>query len=297
MIRVRRNASFGYVANALAKRHLIPSAFAFKLYARFTHRGEKLRIGDYQVQDKMRPVDILDLLASGRSIAFPLTIPEGKWASEIAKELAPQLPAAAQTFEALVDAPQRWRAQVKFPLVGPSLEGYLFPDTYQLAPTLTAEQVIGKMLNRFSATCWKAYQTDTPHDGRSLYQVLTLASLVEAEAKVDAERPIIAGVYMNRLRQGMALDCDATLVYARQQRIRRVLNKDTAMDSPYNTYRHTGLPPGPINNPGLKSFTAALHPATTPYVYYVAKADGSGTHLFARTLAEQSANIQRIRGK
>lgn len=294
IIRVQKAASFKFVAESLHRRGLIPNAFAFRLYARVKGFAGKLKVGDYEVRGGMAPVQMLDLMVSGRGRLFEVTIPEGKWASEIAQTIARQWPKAGAEFLPLVRRPEHWQQQMPFLKGAATLEGFLFPDTYYFPTDAQAELMITRMLERFRATCAEAYQATPPADGRTLYQVLTLASLVEGEARRDAERPVIAGVYMNRLRTpGWTLDCDATLIYARQQRVSRLLNSDKLLESPYNSYRRRGLPPGPINNPGIKSFQAALHPETVPFFFYVARGDGS--HVFARTLAEQSANIARFR--
>lgn len=291
---IRAGTTFRYVAGKLEERGLIPSAAAFKVYARLTHRDGKLKVGEYEVTDGQRPVDILDTLVTGRAKAYWVTIPEGKWASEVPAYFADHWPEAANEMPALIADAARWQRKGYFPLTGNTLEGCLFPDTYRLPAGASAEQIIGVMLKRFGETCGKAYAAKPPADGRSLQEVLILASLVEAEAKVSAERPKIAGVYINRLEKEMRLDCDATILYAHGKRLTRVLYRDLEIDSPYNTYRRAGLPPGPINNPGLASFKAALQPEPGPYYYYVAQGDGS--HVFSRTLTEHTAAIRRIRG-
>ncbi len=294
---IHAHTSLGFVANRLRRRGLIPNALAFRLYARATGQSNKLKAGEYEITDGQRPVDMLALFVSGHAKAYWLTIPEGKWVSELPAYLQAQWPEAAADFPGKADEIEHWQSKVPFRLNRNSLEGYLFPDTYRFVKNVSAEQVITAMLKRFTDTCWTAYRAHKPADGRSFDEVLILASLVEAEAKKDAERPIIAGVYLNRLHMSppMKLDCNATLIYARGIRVTRVLNKDLLIPSPYNTYLNTGLPPGPICNPGLASFTAALHPKASPYYYYFAKGDGS--HIFSRTLLEQSAVIKRIRGK
>lgn len=294
-VSIRPGASFNYVARRLEQRRIIPSALAFTVYARATGQAGLLKVGEYEVRNGQRPVDVLEMLVEGRAKAFWLTVPEGKWTSEIASLLDANWPGATEQFVTLTRQPGHWQDVVAYPLPSTSLEGYLFPDTYCFAKGADAEQITRAMLKRFQATCWNAYRTHPPADGRSLHNVLTLASLVEGEAKLDRERPVIAGVYMNRLRQGMRLQCDATVLYAHQRRLSRVLYRDLEYDSRYNTYRYAGLPPGPINNPGLASFQAALQPAQVPYLYYVARPDGS--HIFSRTLSEHRAAISRIRGK
>ncbi len=286
-------ATFSYVAGRLQARGLIPSAFYFKVYARLKGKARKVRVGEYEITNGQRPIDILDMLASGRMKAYRVTVPEGKWSSEIEKLITERFPDAK--LDALITNVDYWRSQVKFPLEGHSLEGFLFPDTYFFPKGMTAEQIIGKMLERFQVTNYAAYLADPPEDGRSLYQVLTLASLVEAEAKRPEERPIIAGVYMNRLHKHILLQCDSTVLYAHKQRMKRVWDKDLAIDSPYNTYRYLGLPAGPICNPGLASFNAALHPAKVDYLYYVARGDGS--HIFTRTLDEHESAKMQVQGK
>ena len=301
IVRIRRGSTMGHVARSLQQRRMIHNAFAFHVYARLTHKADKLKVGDYQVKPGMRPVDILDLLISGKGRLLSLTVPPGRWLSEVPPIVAQRWPQAADEFMQLASDMPRWRSTVSFPLEGKTLEGYLYPDTYLFGESASAELIITRMLQRFEEVCYAEYQRNPPGDNRSLSEVLILASLVEAEARQPDERPIIAGVYMNRLHatspNPRTLDCDATLLYAMQERHPRVLYRHKLVDSPYNTYHHIGLPPGPINNPELQSFRAALHPAETPYFYYVAREDGSGYHLFGRTLAEQSANIRRVRGR
>ncbi|MHB9024532.1 MAG: endolytic transglycosylase MltG [Armatimonadota bacterium] len=296
IVDIRSSTSFGYVARSLQKRGLIPNAAIFQVYAQLTGQRAKLKVGEYEITSGMRPVDMVKVLVSGRAKAYWLTIPEGKWLREIDSLIAVHWPEAAAEFETLaIQSPKTWQGEVPFPLPMGNLEGYLYPDTYRFTREAGAETIILAMLKRLEQTNWAAYHAAPPADGRSFHEVLVLASLVESEARRDDERATIAGVYMNRLKIDMKLDCDATLIYARQERVRRVLNSDKKIDSPYNTYRYKGLPPGPINNPGLASFKAALQPKEVPYFYYVARGDGS--HIFSTTLAEQSVAIRQVRGQ
>ena len=292
---VQRRATWSKVAQQLEAERIIPSAFALRVYARLHHQDSGLKVGEYELSGKMTPVQILELLNSGRVVSYWLTIPEGKWASEMGALLEPRWPEAAGEFAELVRQPDLFRDRVKFPLEGGSLEGYLFPNTYLVSKGANAPQIITGMLQTFEQQCWQAYQQNRPQDGRSFYEVLILASLIEAEARVPAERPIIAGVYINRMRKNMLLQCDATVLYAHRKRLSRVLYRDLEIDSRYNTYRYPGLPVGPICNPGAASFLAALKPREVTYLYYVAKGDGS--HVFTNTLAEHAAAIRQIRGK
>ncbi len=292
---VERHATLGQVARILQREGFIPSGFALRVYARLSGNANMLKAGEYEVESGLRPIDILDLLNSGRVKSYWLTIPEGKWVNEIDPLLATHWPRQQAAFRALASQPGYWQQKVPFPLPVNSLEGYLFPDTYLLGKDSSAQQIVAALLDGFTRRCYAEYTARPPRDGRTLAEVVTLASLVEAEAKVDAERPIIAGVYMNRLRRGMRLQCDATVLYAHRQRLTRVLYRDLEIDSPYNTYRYPGLPAGPICNPGLRSFSAALHPADVSYLYYVAR--GDGTHIFSHTQAEHEAAIRQVRGK
>ncbi len=293
-VNITAKTSLTSLANSLQTRGIIPSAPAFRLYARVTGHT-RIKEGVYSITSGMRPVDMLTVFVGGRSIGTSVTIPEGKWASEIAEILKKNWPDAAAKLPEIVANPQAWAGKVPFPLPANTLEGYLFPDTYHFPPAATAEQITAEMLQTFEEKCWKEYQQKPATDTRTQHEVLTLAALVESEARKDDERAKIAGVYMNRVAKGMTLDCDATLIYAKRSRVTRVLNEDKKIDSPYNTYAHKGLPPGPICSPGYKSFMAALHPEAVPFYYYVAQGDGS--HIFAVTLDEQNANIRKVRGR
>jgi len=294
IIHIRRGTSFRFLANRLYEDKIIPNPVIFYLYARLSGQANKLKIGDYAIKDGMCPLDILAMVNSGLALAYPVTIPEGKWASEYPGFIHAHWPDAAAAWPDLCANPKVAKDVAPF-IDGDSLEGYLFPDTYLFDKTASATLMLETMLKRFHEQCITAYQAHPPADGRTIRQVLILASLIEAEAKHDNERPVIAGVYLNRLHKRMLLQCDATILYAHRQRLKRVLFKDLEIDSPYNTYKYPGLPAGPICNPGLPSFMAALHPADVSYLYYVAQGDGS--HLFSNTLAEHEAAILRVRGK
>jgi UPF0755 protein len=174
-----------------------------------------------------------------------------------------------------------------------NLEGYLFPDTYRLSWSTTPEKVAQVMVEQFRKTITDSLMRRAEEIGFSLAQVVTLASMIEAEAKDGNERDLISAVYHNRLRRGMLLQCDPTVIYALPKLDRPLLLKDLEVDSPYNTYRYPGLPPGPICNPGKASILAALYPAGVNYLYFVAT--GEGSHIFSATLAQH--NLARARVK
>ncbi len=195
----------------------------------------------------------------------------------------------SENFDFLADRP-----------AGSSLEGYLFPDTYNFTPDSSANEIIESMLNNFDAKVPQEMRDRAVDMGLSLYQVLTFASLVEREAAVSEERPIIADIYEKRYTEGWRLDADPTVQYVLGTQAEwwpELSGDDLYVDSPYNTYQTDGLPPGPIANPGYASIRAVLFPADSPYYYFFAKADGSGYHLFAATGDEQQQNIDYVDGK
>lgn len=294
LVKVEAGWGASRVATELAGKGLIRSSEAFVLAALVTRKASRLQHGEYVLSGEMTPLRMLEAISRGQVESRWVTIPEGYRVEQVAEALQQQGLVEAKEFLAL--AKQRGaRFETGFPPPGRSLEGYLFPDTYRIAVTATPEAIIEQMLSRFEEVAWRELcGGKPPADGRSLRQVVALASLVEAEAKRPQERALIAGVLMNRLRQGRRLECDATVQYALGAgRKSRLLYADLNVPSPYNTYLHAGLPPGPINSPGQASLQAALRPAGSPYLYYVARADGS--HIFSRTLGEHADASRRAR--
>ncbi len=223
---------------------------------------------------------VLDALRAGKGLLHVVTIPEGFSLAQIETVLEAKLGVSADSLEAAV-TDSAVRNQLDVPT--PTLEGYLFPDTYFFPENTSARGAVTAMVHRFEQV-WKPEWTarlDTIHLSRN--DVLALASIVEREARLPEERPLIAAVYLNRLRTGMLLQADPTVQYALGKHVARVYYKDLEVDSPYNTYKHTGLPPGPIASPGRASIEAALYPAKAGYEYFVAFPDGH--HEFRTDLA------------
>jgi UPF0755 protein len=178
-------------------------------------------------------------------------------------------------------------------LASPSLEGYLFPDTYHVPRGLSAQALLTLMVHNFRKHYTADIAAQAQRLGLSQHEVITLASLIEKEAQLDTERPLIAAVWYNRLRRGMRLQCDATVIYALGERFDGDLRKeDLLLDSPYNTYRYAGLPPGPIANPGQRALVAAVNPAAVDYLYFVAVQEG-GRHIFSKSLPEHNVAVQQ----
>ncbi|HTU70492.1 MAG TPA: endolytic transglycosylase MltG [Candidatus Baltobacteraceae bacterium] len=281
-------ASFSDIAALLEERGVIGNSFAFRILARLRHADVEVRAGAYAFAPHATAAEILEqLVTGGAQIATWVTIPEGYRDSQIAHRLAAEGVGAAEAFE-------RSFRTTSLDVDGTrtrGLEGFLFPSTYLVPLDATPAQVARQLTDQF----FKELPSDAAQRARALHvtvpQAVTVASLVEREAKIDADRPLIAAVIYNRLRLGMPLQIDATIEYALPRYKSELSLHDLQVDSPYNTYRHDGLPPTPIANPGLPSLEAALHPAKTDALYYVYC--GNGHHAFASTLAQHQANVAR----
>ncbi len=272
------------VLTDLESRGVVRSARAMALYARLRRRAEPVRVGTYEVRGGLLPDPLLAALR--KPVRQMVRLPETNWSSRSANILQKKGVTKAADYNAAVKDPARFKGAVSFPLPKGSLEGYLYPDTYDLPPLLGAEGVIRRQLQNFEKRVWKGLA-----EPKNLHAVLTKASLVELEVAKDDERPIVAGVIENRLRLGMRLQIDAAVLFAMQKWQRLTFKQIREADSPYNTYLHAGLPPGPICSPSVKSIRAALKPAKHAYLYYVALPDGH--HLFSATYEEHLANIAR----
>jgi len=288
LFQVKKGSSLRQVADDLQKAGLIRSARVVLLAARYQNKGNRLYAGNYLLSPAMSPMDILDKIMAGEVATVRVTIPEGFTVRQIAETLAEKSLVDKDRFIALCTHPKSQR-KFNFPLPKVGLEGYLFPDTYDIPVGATEEQIIDRMLSRFEELMPKWYRKDMP---LGLHETVTLASMVEREARRPEERARIAGVYINRLKHKppMKLQCDATVLYALGGHKSRVLYRDLEVDSPYNTYKYAGLPPGPIANPGLACLQAAANPEKHDFLYYVARADGS--HIFSRTMKEHLESVR-----
>jgi UPF0755 protein len=264
-------SSMRAASDSLAHAGVIRFPRLFRLYASMRGGDRTIRAGTYALHKNGGWGYVLGELRSGRAIIYVVTIPEGFSLSQIATTVASKLGQPADS----VGAAARDTALLRrLDIPTPTAEGYLFPDTYTFMHGTTARAAVDAMVKRFEQV-WKPQWTarlDTIHLSRN--DAMALASIVEKEARLPQERPVIAAVYMNRLRAGMLLQADPTVQYALGKHVARVLYKDLEVESPYNTYRHKGLPPGPIASPGRASIEAALYPANVPYVYFVAFPDG-----------------------
>jgi UPF0755 protein len=274
------------IADRLKNAGVIRSRWDF-LLARAVERGRVLQAGEYRFQKADSVLNIVNRIARGDIFYYSLVVPEGKNMFDIASSAAAlglfdegQFLLAAHDPKLIRDLDPH----------APTLEGYLFPGTYRLGRHTTPQILCQKMTARFREV-WHGL-----HAGAAPHKTVTLASLVEKEAKLPEERPRIADVFENRLKIGMKLDCDPTTIYASMLDARyrgTIYRSDLASLNPYNTYQHEGLPPGPIANPGLASLQAVLHPENISALYFVLKPDGSGGHEFSDNLATHSAAVMR----
>jgi UPF0755 protein len=279
------------IGRTLADAGVVRDARAFQLAARLKRAEKRLQVGEYRFDRPATALEVVDRIARGDVFVRPITFPEGRTVAEMAAIYEERGFGPAAEFMKAAASPSRVRS---FDPAADDLEGYLFPSTYRLPRSATAATLINLMVQSFEKAMDPALRAAAAERGLSMREAVTMASLVGEEAQKTEERPPISAVYHNRLKIGMGLQCDATVIYAMQRAGRwngNITRADLAMDSPYNTYRHRGLPPGPIANPGRASLEAAVRPADVPYLYYVSRNDGS--HAFATTLDEHNRNVQQ----
>ena len=253
-------------------------------------RARSLQAGEYRFDAPMSPVAVVEKIARGDVYTRRITFPEGLNIHEMARLYEQQKLGPAREF---LDAARDVSAIQDLDPAAKDLEGYLFPETYSLKRDAGAAGLVQTMVARFRQQFTPAMQQAAEQHGLTVREAVTLASLVEKETAVASERPVVAAVYVNRLKLGMGMQADPTVIYALQRAGRyngNLRREDLAFDSPYNTYKYSGLPPGPIASPGLASLKAAVAPADAPYLYFVSRNDGS--HVFARTLAEHNENVR-----
>jgi UPF0755 protein len=289
VVSVNQGDSLGVVARRLASAGVVRSARAMMIYAELTGGGRNIKPGDYAFGGGERIADVLHHLVNGDFVTVTVAIPEGATLHQVAERLEEAGLACQEQFE----KEARWGALPSALGLGPlGAEGYLFPATYRFSPHASTERILAAMLGRFYSAL------PSPTDERlfelnlSTHELVTLASIIEKEAKVPGERPTIASVFYNRLRLGMPLQSDPTAQYNPEGEIEPAATAvHTA--SAYNTYSFAGLPPGPIANPGMSSIMAALYPAHTDFLYFVSRNDG--THIFSHTLREHEQAIEIVR--
>jgi UPF0755 protein len=281
------------IADLLVARGVLRHRLPFLVRYWAARPRHALQAGEYLFDRPLRPIDVYRKLVQGDVYLHPVVIPEGSDRFDIARILNLRLG---------IDPEQFFRVTEQTATIGdldpraPSLEGYLFPDTYRFPRGVSAATVVITMLARFRQILATRFANQQPPSSAGWHEVMTLASLIEKETPEASERPLIAGVFERRLERGMALQSDPTVVYAARldhRAVGPITQSDLEFESPYNTYRHSGLPPGPIASPGEASIWAALHPAEGDALYFVANTRGG--HVFARTFAEHRRNVSRYR--
>lgn len=283
---IKEGLSLKEVSGELEKRKIIASKALFELWGKFVGASRKIKAGEYRLSPELAPIKILEILTQGNVITYPVTIPEGYTSEQISEILDRKNLVKKQQFLSLVNDPA---VLEKYGVTGSSLEGYLYPDTYHLAKGIAASTAIDTMVNRF----WDMVgplKKRAEEMGMKMEDVIILASIVEKETGLAEERPTISSVFLNRLKRGMRLESDPTVIYGLKDFNGNLTREDLGNPTRYNTYIIRGLPPGPIANPGLESIKAVLFPAKTDYLYFVSKNDGS--HHFSRTLSEHNKAVQ-----
>lgn len=286
VVEIAPGATASSIGELLERESLVRSALAFRLLVRYKEKGDALQSGYYLISPAATPEQIIEQLTSGKVLTRKITFPEGLLIPQMADIIAKNK--LCDTAEFVELATRHGKDYGDFP---DNLLGYLLPDTYEVPWVCSADELLRIITSRFNELARPEVNNKSP---LNLAQTIVLASLIEREAQVSSERPIIAGVYINRLNAGMLLQCDATIQFALGKQKEYLLYSDLEIDSPYNTYRHAGLPPGPICNPGLAAIKAAAHPQKNNYLFYVRndiKADGS--HVFTRTESEHNRAVNK----
>lgn len=287
MIDIKPGTSAWQISKELEDQGIITDSTMFMTIAVLTGKVTRLQAGTYVFEGKHYPMDIILILFKGRTLRYRITIPEGSTVYDIGAIVAETGLLVKTDF---IRSAQSVETTRFFGINAPSMEGFLYPDTYYLAPHMTPLEIMAKMVNRFHEVCPPDMDERLRELGMSWAEVLTLASIIQKEAVSSKEKPIISSVFHNRLKRNMQLQSDPTAVYGIEGFRRKILPEDLKRENPYNTYKCPGLPPGPICNPDLGSIRAALWPAETNYLFFVSK--GNGTHYFSRTYREHYQAIQ-----
>ena len=292
-VTIAKGASLKEVGFTLKNQNVIRNDNSFLLAVKVLGYEKDIPAGKFRLEKASNNFQIIDQLVNGIQVSKRVTIREGWTISMVAKELEKTLGIEPKFFE---EASQNKILLKKWKISGKSFEGYLFPNTYQFTEDELPFDIINRMVREYKNNFSDEMYARIKQIGMSELEVLTLASIIEGEAIHDRERPIISGVYHNRLKKGMRLQADPTIQYIIDDSPRRLLNRDLKIDSPYNTYLNQGLPPGPINNPGFESIKAALYPERNDYLYFVAK--GDGYHTFSKTKDQHNKakrDFQKVR--
>ncbi|HAE87601.1 TPA: endolytic transglycosylase MltG [Candidatus Marinimicrobia bacterium] len=291
-LHIPRGAPFTQIADSLIQRGLIESRRRFYWSARLKGKTDKLQAGNYRVPGGLCYGELVNFLSVAQPLQIRVTIPEGLEFEETAALLSEYFPFSAEDFAAYKDSVHLFHLPFKIS----SLEGFLFPETYDFYENATPREIIHRIIRQFLIEVDDSLRQIIHQKGKTVEEIITMASIIQGEAMIHDEMPIIASVYYNRLKRGMKLQADPTIQYIVPGPKIRLRQRHLEIDSPYNTYLYHGLPPGPVNSPGRDAILAAIFPDTTKYLYFVARGDGS--HVFSRTHQEHlkaKAAFQQVR--
>ncbi|MFZ2055159.1 MAG: endolytic transglycosylase MltG [Candidatus Aminicenantales bacterium] len=294
-VEVEKGMGANAVARLLKERGIIGARLPFVVSYRLFFHPRKIKAGEYVLTSPLQTKEILDILVKGRVYLHPVTIPEGLTAREIAPLISPLL---AEGEAGFIKAFRDPGPILSLDPQAENLEGYLFPETYSFPKNISSVDAVQAMIGQFRTVFSGAWAARADSLRMSVRQIVTVASLIEKETSLPEEKRLVSAVFHNRLRIGMKLDCDPTIIYALKQKglfNGNLTKRDLALDSPYNTYRYSGLPPGPICNPGKEALEAAIHPAPEDYLYFVSRNDAS--HHFSRTFVEHQNAVRRYQKK
>ena len=293
IFKINKGMTLKQVAHALAYKDLIRSPSSFRLVAYLQDKQSKIQAGEFELSPSMSPLQLLNRITSGQAVLHSVTIPEGYRIEEIASILKAKKIANPRKF--IVETHNKSLiASMSIP--GNSLEGYLFPDTYYFNKGADEKTIVKTMLHNFIQKIFKPEHIKRAKErGMSFHEIITLASIIEKETGQSRERELISAVFHNRIKKNMRLQSDPTVIYGLPNFDGNIHKKDLSYDSPYNTYRYRGLPPGPIASPGLHSIQAALYPSKVSYLYFVSRKDGS--HQFSDNLKDHNRAVRKYQLK
>jgi len=288
VVQIPGGANLLSASNLLNRSGVLRSVRPFVFLAKFTGRAHRIQAGELLFRTDMTPLEVMDVLTRGKAVTYNVTIPEGFNIYQVASVLADKGLGDRDRFLTLARDAGFCRS---LEVPADTLEGFLFPDTYSWPKGLPEKEILGQMVARFRKVYTPEMEERARELGMTRLEVVTLASLVEKETGVSEERELVSSVFHNRLRKGYLLQTDPSVIYGIEDFDGNLTRKHLQMDHPYNTYLRRGLPPGPVANPGRASLLAALYPADTSFLYFVAK--GDGTHVFSTNLAEHNEAVRR----
>ncbi|MGM0787009.1 MAG: endolytic transglycosylase MltG [Thermodesulfobacteriota bacterium] len=287
-VKVEPGQSFRAVSDKLLEEELIEHPLKFRILAAYQKATTKIKAGEYRISGTMTPDQILGQLSEGRVVLHPLTVAEGLNIYQVAENAARADLCTAQEFTDAATDPELLES---IGVPAKTVEGYLFPETYFFEKPVSPETIIRTMVSRFKSVFSDSWKQRAKDLGFSVHETVTLASIIEKETGVEGERKIISSVFHNRLEKGMRLETDPTVIYGIKDFDGNLTRKDLRNPTPYNTYTNFGLPPGPIANPGKASLEAALYPADTDFLFFVARPDK--THHFSTNLKEHNRAVRK----